>query len=109
MKFKYNPYYYPEKCNLKIFYEFDKGLDYEFDKLVILESDKGLLFWDTDSGCSCPTPFDPAENRHNLKLVSYNSFRVLEKELRNFINNAAEVSLIINKVKNFLKTNNMKP
>ena len=35
MKFKYNPYYYPEKCNLKIFYEFDKGLDYEFDKLVI--------------------------------------------------------------------------
>lgn len=54
-----DPYHNPEKFGLKIEYEADAGGSYEFDKLVLWSrlSDSGILMG-TDSGCSCPSPFD---------------------------------------------------
>lgn len=108
MKFNSNPYYSPESCELEIFFEIDIAGSYEFDKFVIWKDKNNELFWDTDSGCSCPSPFDPSEDRHDLKLIDYNSFSAFKEELSRFINNSGELSRIINKVKNFIKTNNDK-
>lgn len=54
-----NIYYSPEECGLKIFGEVQKEPDYDFDKFVIWErlSDHHL-FYASDSGCSCPSPFE---------------------------------------------------
>ena len=59
MSWDSNPYYHPEQYGLTEIGELDNGGSYEFDKLVIWQQDAtGLLYYDTDSGCSCPTPFD---------------------------------------------------
>ena len=34
------------------------GESYEFDLLRVVQSPDGRLFYGTDSGCSCPEPFD---------------------------------------------------
>ncbi len=61
-----NVYYSPEKFGLKIFGELDFGGSYEFDKFVVWTMEgqdpegrpiKAVL-WGSDSGCSCPVPFD---------------------------------------------------
>jgi hypothetical protein len=53
-----NIYYNPEKHGLTPVGEVDTGRGYEFDKLVVWRRDEdGVMFWATDSGCSCPSPF----------------------------------------------------
>lgn len=35
------------------------GASYEFDELKVVRSvETGILYYATDSGCSCPTPFE---------------------------------------------------
>ena len=53
-----NIYSDPEKFDLEIVYECDSGGSYDFDKLVIWKKKNGDLLYDTDSGCSCPIPFE---------------------------------------------------
>lgn len=55
-----DPYHNPEKFGLKIEYEADAGSSYEFDKLVLWSYLHGsdTILMGTDSGCSCPSPFD---------------------------------------------------
>lgn len=61
-----NIYYNPEKFGLQIFGELDLSTGYDFDKFVVWTMD-GVdpedrpirsVLWGTDSGCSCPSPFD---------------------------------------------------
>lgn len=84
MKFNNNPYYNPEKCGLEIFDEIDTAGDYEYDKFVVWRKlDDGTLWWDTDSGCSCPAPFGPSDNGHELKEITTQTFYNFELELKN--------------------------
>ena len=56
-----NPYYDPEELGIEIEFEDDRGCSYEFDMFVIWKRagvDDGMRWWETDSGCSCPTPFE---------------------------------------------------
>jgi hypothetical protein len=53
-----NIYYSPEKFGLTIFGSLEKGGAYEFDTFVVFANADGDLFYATDSGCSCPTPFE---------------------------------------------------
>lgn len=55
-----NIYYDPEKFGLKIFEHIeDDHASYSFDDFVIWERlEDGKLFYGTDSGCSCPSPFE---------------------------------------------------
>lgn len=80
MKFDNNPYYSPELCGLKIIYEVDTADSYEFNKLVVWEKlDDKTIWWDTDSGCSCPSPFDNGDHSHDLKEITsdtYYNFRL---------------------------------
>lgn len=52
-----NIYYDPEKFDLEIIETVDAGHSYEFDMLALFR--RGNNFYiGTDSGCSCPLPFE---------------------------------------------------
>lgn len=53
-----NVYYYPENFGLQIIDSIDKADSYEFDMFVVWKKENGDVVFATDSGCSCPTPFD---------------------------------------------------
>ena len=53
-----NIYYNPEDFSLTIVGEIDKSGGYDFDKFVVFQKQDKSLWYATDSGCSCPSPFD---------------------------------------------------
>lgn len=84
MKFDHNPYYSPEKCGLAILHDINTGGDYEFDMLVVWEKlDDNTIWWDTDSGCSCPSPFDVNDNGHELKEITTDTYYNFKLALEN--------------------------
>lgn len=55
---KANPYYNSDSDYVLIG-EVDPGEAYQFSTVALWRNKKtGKLVWDSDSGCSCPTPFD---------------------------------------------------
>ena len=58
-----NVYYDPADFGLVLVETLDEaGLSYEYNTLIVLQHTASKrLFWASDSGCSCPTPF---ENYH---------------------------------------------
>ena len=64
-----NVYYDPEKFGLKVIGELEKGASYEFDTFVVWQKENGDLVYGTDSGCSCPTPFED-QGLNDLKPYS---------------------------------------
>lgn len=54
-----NIYYDPEKFGLSIVGEVEFSNDsYEFDTTVVWRDKNGTLYCASDSGCSCPSPFE---------------------------------------------------
>jgi len=104
MKFNDNPYYSPEKCNLEIFIDIDTAGSYEFDMFVIWKKlDDNTLWWDTDSGCSCPVPFDNSDNGHDLKPITKETWYSFTEALKNHYNiSQQDILRIQTKVKNYL-------
>lgn len=103
MEFKENPYYSPELCGLEIFDEINQeDLCYEYNTLCIWKKlDDNTLWYDSDSGCSCPTPFE--ENRHDLRPIIVDNFYNFNQEIEEFpVTNLAKVE-ILKKVKDYLK------
>jgi hypothetical protein len=71
-EFEYNnPYYNPEKCGLELVLSFDEpGLDYEFNTfLVWRDIESGNYYCASDSGCSCPTPFEDFGKLSDLTYI----------------------------------------
>ncbi len=63
-----NVYYDPEKFGLTVVGEVDDpGASYSFDKFVVWRAEDGTLYWDQDSGCSCPSPFEDVRSLSDLK------------------------------------------
>lgn len=62
MSYEYdkNVYYHPEKCGLEIIDSLDEdGLSYEYNTFIAVRHiESGRVFTASDSGCSCPTPFE---------------------------------------------------
>ena len=61
-----NPYYYPETHDLTIVWWVDIADAYEFDMFVVWQDKDGNLWWTSDSGCSCPSPFENVRGFHDL-------------------------------------------
>lgn len=62
-----NPYYNPEAVGLTIVAEAeDPEAYYTFNKLVVWTDGEHLL-WATDSGCSCPSPFEDTKPQRGTK------------------------------------------
>ena len=52
-------YYSPEKFDLKPYVEVELDEpNYSFDILMVWKHESGKFYWATDSGCSCPSPFE---------------------------------------------------
>lgn len=58
MSYDKNVYYHPEKLGLTIVDEIDMGGGYDFDMHVVWVDHEGRYYFESDSGCSCPTPFE---------------------------------------------------
>jgi hypothetical protein len=54
-----NVYYNPEKFGLIVIAELeDSQAHYDYDTIVAWRHTDGTVYWQQDSGCSCPTPFE---------------------------------------------------
>jgi len=73
-----NIYYSPEKFGLEVVAELSKDLSYEFDIYLVWKDKDGRLFTATDSGCSCPTPFED----HNIETIE----PIVKENFENFKN-----------------------
>lgn len=52
-------YYAPEKHGLTTVGEFDMSDGcYQFNLFVVWRDEAGTYYWGSDSGCSCPSPFE---------------------------------------------------
>jgi hypothetical protein len=104
MKFNENPYYNPEKCGLEIFEYIDTADSYEFDIFCIWKKlDDNTLYWDSDSGCSCPSPFSNSDHGHDLKVIDKDAFYNFEEALKNHSRiTTSDYLKIRDKVKSYL-------
>lgn len=53
-----NPYYDPEKLELELLSFDEPNLRYEYNTLCFWATKDGQIYTASDSGCSCPTPFE---------------------------------------------------
>ena len=53
-----NPYYDTEKLELEMLTFDEPGLSYRFNTLCFWATKDGRVYSASDSGCSCPTPFE---------------------------------------------------
>lgn len=77
-----NIYYSPEKFGLKIIAAVNTADSYEFNIFLVLVDKKGKVYYSTDSGCSCPTPFEDL-TKDQLKTVNENNYEAFKKALVN--------------------------
>lgn len=62
-----NIYYSPEDFGLQIVGSFDFAEeDYSFDMCVVWKEARGKYWIGTDSGCSCPSPFEDVRDMNDL-------------------------------------------
>lgn len=54
----FNPYYNPEKLELELLSFDEPNMDYQYNTLCFWSTKNGLVYSTSDSGCSCPTPFE---------------------------------------------------
>jgi len=71
-EFHGNPYYNPEKCGLEIIEFIDNSkYEYTFDYTIIWRDiETGKYYEGSDSGCSCPTPFEDFRSLADMYEIS---------------------------------------
>lgn len=104
MDYNDNIYYNPEKWGMSIFDSIDTAGSYEFDMFVIWQKqDDNTLWYATDSGCSCPTPFENINSMRDLNQITADTLYNFEQELRNHRNlSEGDFRNMYNGVKAFL-------
>lgn len=82
-----DPYYNPEKFGLTKIAEMEWSEPcYSFDMTVAWLDANGKLYWGSDSGCSCPSPFEST----GLDSLDTGSFFDLDKEINERLGNDNE-------------------
>lgn len=64
-----NPYYRPEKLNLELLSFDEPGLSYEYNTLCFWATPDGRIFSASDSGCSCPVPFEGYSGNNQNEVI----------------------------------------
>jgi hypothetical protein len=64
-----NPYYSPELLELDMISFDQPDLSYEYNTLCFWATKDGRVFYATDSGCSCPTPFEDYEGQTTDQVI----------------------------------------
>jgi hypothetical protein len=66
-----DPYSSPEKYGLEIVGEVEwYDEPYEFDMTVVWKDKEGQLYYASDSGCSCPSPFEDFDSVQDLTVAT---------------------------------------
>lgn len=66
----YGPYHSPENYGLEMIGDINWGTGYEFDMIVVWKRlEDGAFLWASDSGCSCPTPFEGHRLNDGIELI----------------------------------------
>ena len=79
-----NPYYNPEDFGLTIVDEIEwRDEPYEFDMTVVWKDKSGKYWIASDSGCSCPSPFETYDTLESLD--GPHNKRGVESILRNML------------------------
>lgn len=114
MKVTPNVYYSPEAAGLSIFDQIDTAGSYEFDIFLILEDENKMLYYCSDSGCSCPTPFEAVTEIHEITFdtlfnfeqalenhsgISQSDFLNMRKRVKDHLNN--NMGKVINNASDF--------
>lgn len=67
MSWDNNPYDNPENFGLTLVAEMSWHAPcYDFDYTVAWQGEDGTLYWASDSGCSCPSPFEDYSTLEDL-------------------------------------------
>ena len=79
-----NLYYDPQKFGLEPVgtIDFSSG-SYEFDYLCIWKDAAGNYLWGSDSGCSCPTPFENQGVNSLAKGTAHQAAAAIQERLNN--------------------------
>lgn len=75
-------YYNPEKFGLTQIAQADEDdMSWKFNMFVVWKHTDGRVFAASDSGCSCPSPFEDYHNLNDLTLVdSYSQLKAMVNE-----------------------------
>ena len=98
-----------DKFGLELFEEInDDHADYTFDDFVIWKRlTDGALLYGTDSGCSCPSPFEEQTAASLTKITSIEQLELAIEEYRKNYNEykctIERKQEVVNKVKEYLK------
>lgn len=105
-----NVYYDTKDCGLEQVDVLDEeGLSYEFNTFLIVQDiATGRVFYATDSGCSCPTPFEEyhfnsADDTNLTEITLGDSFTSFQREIEGFRGSQEEIEKAIDSVKAILK------
>lgn len=106
MSYKDGHFYYDEdkaKCETLYFYE---AGGYEWDSFIIAKDlTTGLLHWETDSGCSCNSPFEEVSNIKDLPVISATTAKDFVKDFKRIYMDDTERAAEWEKVTNVLREN----
>lgn len=64
-----NPYYNPEKLDLELLSFDEPNMSYEYNTLCFWVTKEGLIYCASDSGCSCPTPFEEYSGENQKEVI----------------------------------------
>jgi hypothetical protein len=64
-----NPYYAPEKLELELITFDEPDMSWEYNTLCFWSTNEGLVYSASNSGCSCPTPFEEYEGETMKDVV----------------------------------------
>jgi hypothetical protein len=87
---KENPYYSPEKLGL-VQFSLDQGnMSYEFNTFCVWITPDKQIYAESDSGCSCPTPFEDYEaatlDEFKQKVTRYENVASVVSAINNWNN-----------------------
>jgi hypothetical protein len=94
-------YHSPDKHDLTVLGELDEqDLSWEFRMLVVWKRGAdGALFYATDSGCSCPSPFEDFHSVDALTPIVRETLADFEREVSAFPADAVERADLLRKVR----------
>ncbi len=95
-------YYNPENYGLEIFVSLDEpNMSYEYNMFVVwIDRKERKLYYATDSGCSCPSPFEGISSVQELNELK--NLKAFEDELHGWGDgflDAQEINSVIDKVR----------
>ena len=94
-----------EQLNLEVIGELnDPDANYSFNDLKVWRhKETGKLYYATDSGCSCPSPFEDFSTIESLSPITEATWSDFEKAVKDHCSNGPDKIELLVKVKGLLK------